>query len=75
MGDVFSTGKSAQKRAQRQQEANIAKQKQVESARLAEEEGEIARRKATQAPGRGGRSLLIQTSQTGTRATTLGGGA
>lgn len=74
MGDLLSTGRSAAKKAQRQQEQLIAKQRQTEEARLAEETGEVERRKAATAAGRGGRSLLIQTSQTGT-ATNLGGAA
>lgn len=75
MSDILSTGKSAQKRAQKQQEQALGKQKQIEETRLAEEKSEIERRKALGARGAGGRSLLIATSQTGTngQAQTLGG--
>lgn len=76
MGDILSTGRSAQKRAQKQQEQQIAKARKTEEARLAEETSEVERRKLTQTAGRGGRSLLIQTSQTGVKgATNLGGTA
>jgi hypothetical protein len=51
----------------------IARQKQREAARLAAAESDIAERRAAALPGRGGRSLLIATSPTGTRARTLGG--
>lgn len=67
MGDL--TGKDAAKKARRQQEGDLAKQRQIEKARLSEEEGEISRRRAL-AKGRGaGRSLLIKTSQTGQNST------
>ena len=49
MSKVLDPSKDARKRAkeaQRQQEQELAKQRQVEEARLAEEESEIARRKA-----------------------------
>ena len=74
MGDTFSTGKSQAKRAQRAQEEQIAKQRQVESTNLAEKEDELARRKALAASGGAGRRSLIRTSETGTtgRRETLG---
>lgn len=70
MGDAFSTGKSAAKRAQKAQEAQIAEQKQVEAANLAETEDELSRRRAVAATG--GRKSLIRTSETGTKRETLG---
>ena len=70
------TGRKRAKKAQKAQEAQIAKQRQAEELKLAEEESEVARRKATARGGRGGRSLLVATSPTGTaRATNLGGTA
>lgn len=67
MTNTFSTGKSAAKRAQRTQEEQIAKQKQVEAQDLAETEDELARRKAVAESGKGGRRSLIRTSETGTQ--------
>jgi hypothetical protein len=51
----------------------LLRAKQAEAARLATAESDIAERRASALPGRGGRSLLIATSPTGTRAQTLGG--
>jgi len=68
----FSTGKSAAKRSSRIQQAVLGKQQQKESLRLAEEEGEVARRKALSRPGVGGRSLLVKTGATGQRRPNLG---
>lgn len=65
MGDLFKTGEGAAKRAQRAQEAAIAKQKQVEDQSLAEKDDEIARRKALASSGRAGRRSLIKTSEAG----------
>jgi len=65
IGDVFSTGKSAAKRAQGRQEEQIAAQRQKEEARLAEETDEVARRKALAKSGTAGRRSLIRTSETG----------
>ena len=74
MGDLFSTGKSSAKRAQKAQEAALAKQKQVEEQQLAEKDDEIARRKALASSGSAGRRSLIKTSETGVAGTrpTLG---
>lgn len=66
------TQRRAKKSAKRQKEA-VAKQRQIEDSRLAEEEGEIAKRRAA-AKRPGGRSLLIATSATGVKGTKLGGG-
>ena len=52
----------------------IETQRLREEARLATARGDVAERRAAALPGRGGRSLLIATSPTGTRARTLGGG-
>lgn len=78
MTQLLDPGKGQREKAkktQRLQEEQIAKQKQAEDLRLAEEKSEVERRKAAGAAGRGGRSLLIQTSQTGVQgqAQTLGG--
>lgn len=80
MSNVIDPSRRARKEAQKAQaaqEKELAKQRQQEEARLAEEESEIARRKALGERGAGGRSLLIATSQTGTAnsggASTLGG--
>lgn len=75
MSKVFDPGKGARREARRaraEQEKQIAKQRQIEQGKIAEEEDVIARRKALAKPGAGGRSLLIATSPTGT-STTLGG--
>ncbi len=74
MGDTFSSGKSAARRNQKRQQAEIAAQRQKEDARLAESEGEIARRKAMAKSGASGRRSLIRTSETGLPGTreTLG---
>ena len=69
----MSTGSDRRKakKAQRQQEAALQKQLQQEQARLAEAESEEARRKQVNQARGSGRSLLVQTSQTGTK-TNLG---
>lgn len=69
MGNMMGSGKGARDAARAQQEL-MEKQQQRELARIAEEEGEIARKRAlAQKPG--GRSLLIKTSPKGVQ--TLGG--
>jgi len=73
MGDVFSTGRSAAKRAQKEQTALIQKQRQTSELELAEEEDVIARKKGLAAGGRAGRRSLIKTSETGVKSTNLGG--
>ena len=74
MGDTFSSGKSAAKRAAKQQTAELDKQKKIEQLRSAEETSEIEKRKNIAAKG-GTRSLLLATSETGTTglAKKLGG--
>jgi len=74
MGDTFSTGKSAARRAAKQQTAELDKQKKIEDLRTAEEADAIARRKNIAAKG-GTRSSLLATSETGTSglAKNLGG--
>lgn len=71
MSDVLDPGKRAREAARTQEKA-IKKQQQLEEVKLAEEESEVARRRALARPGAGGRSLLIATSPTGTTQT-LGG--
>ena len=61
------------KKAEKKRQEVAARQRQSEAARLAEAEGAVAERRASALPGRAGRSLLIATSPTGTRAQTLGG--
>ncbi len=73
MGSVFSTGRSAAKRAQKEQTSLIQKQRQSDELRLAEGEDELARRKLLASGRRGGRQSLIKTSETGTLSTNLGG--
>jgi len=73
MGDVFGTGRSAARRAQKEQTALIQKQRQASELELAEEEDVIARKKGLAASGRAGRRSLIKTSETGVRSTNLGG--
>lgn len=68
MSDVFSTGRSAAKKAQKKQEELIAQQSQKEKGELAESEDVIARRKALAASGTAGRRSLIRTSEAGTGA-------
>ena len=62
---LFRTGKSSAKRAAREQKALLAKQQQLESIGLAEEEDEIARRLALASGKTGGRRSLIRTSEVG----------
>lgn len=59
-------------RARISQETSIAKQRQIETLKIAEEESEVAKRKALARPGKGGRSLLVATSPAGITST-LGG--
>ena len=66
------TGKSAAKRAGKEQRALMAQQRQTEKLRAAETQSEIDRRIALKRPGAAGRSLLIGTSETGTAGETLG---
>lgn len=73
MSDVLGQGRKQSKKAQRQQENLIKQQKQLETARLAESQDEVARRRQTAKGRTGGRSLLVQTSPTGAQSTTLGG--
>lgn len=63
----------ASKRARRQQSEDLTRQRKREELKIAEEESEIAKRKALAKPGAGGRSLLVATSPTGTKGTNLGG--
>lgn len=67
----FRTGRTAAKKAQKEQSLLIQKQRQQDELALAESESELARRK--QQAKTGGRSLLIKTSETGTKSTNLGG--
>lgn len=60
-------------RAAKAQEEALAKQKQKEDLRLAEADDEVSRRKALAKSRAQGRSLLVATSETGTKADTLGG--
>jgi len=73
MGDIFKTGRSAARRAQAEQTQLIAKQKQTDELKLAEEEDVIARKKSFATSGRAGRRSLIKTSESGVRSTNLGG--
>jgi hypothetical protein len=58
--------------AREQQAQDIARQKQTEGLRLAEEESEIGRRRVLATRGAGGRASLIATSRRGLTAN-LGG--
>jgi len=70
---MFQTGSSAAKRATKEQTEQLKKQKQIEEARLAEEEGELARKRVMTSSANKGRRSLIRTSETGVAArTTLG---
>lgn len=71
MGDIFGTG--AAKRARKDQTQLIAKQRQADELKLAEEEDVIARKKGLAASGRAGRRSLIKTSETGVKSDNLGG--
>jgi len=65
MGSLFSPGAKEAKRAAALQEEQIGRQKQIEAARKAEAEDEIARRKSLAESGRAGRRALIKTSELG----------
>ena len=67
----FRTGKTAAKKAQEEQSLLIQKQRQQDELALAESESSLARRK--QLAKKSGRSLLIKTSEAGTKSTNLGG--
>lgn len=69
----MGTGRSAAKRAQRQQTELIQKQRQASELELAEQEDVLARKRAMAAGGAGGRRSLIKTSETGVKSTNLGG--
>jgi len=71
MGTLLSPGADEAKKTARDQRTQIARQKQLEQQKLAEEEGDIERRKAATTAGRGGRSLLVATKQDLSK--TLGG--
>jgi len=66
MGDLTGSSAAAKKEAEAQR-AEIKKQRQLEERKLAEEEGDIARRKAAMTAGRSGRSLLVSSQQQGTK--------
>lgn len=68
MGDV--SGSKAKKRANQQRD-QIRKQQQLENARLAEEDDELARGKAFRKAASSGRSLLAKAAPAGNQ--TLGG--
>jgi hypothetical protein len=76
--DLLGTRKAERKakKKERATQADIAKQKQVEQLKLAEEEDVIGRKKLL--AKKGGRSLLVATSPTGMinkgTTSTLGGG-
>jgi len=70
---LFKTGRSAAKRAQKEQTQLISKQRQADELKLAEEEDVIGRKKLLASSGRAGRRSLIRTSETGTKSTNLGG--
>lgn len=72
-GNILRTGKTQAKKQQAKQSLFIEKQHQQESLKLAESEGEIARKKSTIKSGKAGRKSLIATSETGTKSTNLGG--
>lgn len=69
----FRTGKTAAKRAQKEQSLMIQRQRKADELELAEGEDEIARRKQLSKAGQGGRSLLMKTSETGVKSSNLGG--
>lgn len=70
MGNIF--GAQTAKRAARESQASIAKQRQMDELKLAEGESEMKRRKQLAASG--GRSMLIKTSETGAvKSNNLGG--
>lgn len=69
MSSILDPGK----KARQAQAESLKKQQQQEELRLAEEESEVARRKATVETGKAGRSLLVATSPTGVKTKTLGG--
>jgi len=67
MSSVIAPGAKKAKRAAREQQAQLEKQRQKESLRAAEAEDEAMRRKATAAKG-GSRASLLATSETGVQA-------
>jgi Sec-independent protein translocase protein TatA len=67
MSSVIAPGAKEAKRAAREQQAQLEKQRQKESLRAAEAEDEAMRRKATAAKG-GSRASLLATSETGVQA-------
>jgi len=67
----FRTGRTAAKKAAKEQRQMIATQRQRDELELAEAEGEISRRRAL--AGSGGRRSLLKTSETGVRSNNLGG--
>lgn len=67
----FRTGRTAAKKAAKEQQSLIAQQRQRDELELAESESELARRR--QLAKQGGRSLLIKTAETGVKSNNLGG--
>lgn len=67
MSSVIAPGAKEAKRAAREQQAQLEKQRQKEQLRAAEAEDEAMRRKATAAKG-GSRASLLATSETGVQA-------
>lgn len=67
MSSVIAPGAKEAKRAARDQQVQLEKQRQKESLRAAEAEDEAMRRKATAAKG-GSRASLLATSETGVQA-------
>lgn len=64
-GSMFATGESTAKRATQEQQKEIARQKQIEQTRLAEEQSEANKRIAMANKGGAGRRSLIRTSELG----------
>lgn len=67
MGSLFSPKPDTSK-----QEEQLKEQKRKEKLRLQEEESEVNRRKAMASSKSAGRSLLVKTSETGTKSAKLG---
>ena len=69
----FRTGKTAAKKGQEAQSLLIEKQRKADELSLAESEDVIARKKQLAKSGAAGRSLLINTSETGVKSNNLAG--
>ncbi len=71
MSSLTGAGRAEARRSRKVQEASIAKAKQKEETRIAEEEDVIARKRASGAARGIGRRALVRTTEAGIKGTNV----